>query len=274
MCNLMPEYEDLEHQKYEEKRPPDPQEANAKETIKEFFEKNKETVFYSRQVEVIHEKEYFHWITNRALRDLTDQGDIRFLQHKFSSGSTLNLYWHKSNRFYKRSASSVVKLVQEYTKFSQEGVIGLHCERMILHCFARCEFIYKGEGTNQFNGKVWTKTRHDLDFIFERDSVAYGIEVKNTLDYMDKDEFYTKIELCQYLDIRPVFAVRMIPKSWIRDLFEAGGYAMILKYQLYPLSHRELAKKMVQELNLPIDTPRSIEQGTMDKFLRWHQPNV
>lgn len=274
MYNRMFEYEDFEHEEYEDERPPDPQEVNAEKTIKEFFEKNRETVFYSRQVEVIHEEQYFHWITNRALRDLTAQGDIRLLKHEFSTGSTVNLYWHRTNRFYKRSAKSVVELVQEYTEFSHGKALGLHGERMVLHGFAYSQFIHKGENTRQFNGKLWKDSEHNLDFIFERDSVAYGIEVKNTLNYMDKEEFNIKIKLCKYLGIRPVFAVRMIPKSWIKDLIEAGGYAMILKYQFYPLTHDKLAKRMSQELKLPVDTPQAIQQGTMGKFFRWHQKNV
>ena len=33
-------------------------------------------MFFSRQLEVIHEQEYFHWITSRAIRDLEAEGLI------------------------------------------------------------------------------------------------------------------------------------------------------------------------------------------------------
>jgi hypothetical protein len=61
--------------------------------------------------------------------------------------------------------------------------------------------------------------------------VVYGVEVKNTLGYMDYEEFHTKMRLCDHLGIRPVFAVRMMPRTWIRELIDSGGYAMILKHQ-------------------------------------------
>src|SRR5260221_14385664 len=48
-------------------------------------------------------------------------------------------------------------------------------------------------------------------------------------------------QLCR---IRPVFVCRMLPKSWIFELLRAGGFALILKYQLYPSTHRELAKRV------------------------------
>jgi len=110
-----------------------------------------------------------------------------------------------------------------------------------------------------------------MDFIFERDGQAYGIEVKNTLGYMDREEFETKIRLCREIGVRPVFAARMLPKTWINDLINAGGFALILKYQLYPWAHRELAKTVRSELGLPVDAPRRLNEGTMKRFLKWHE---
>ena len=100
-----------------------------------------------------------------------------------------------------------------------------------------------------------------------------GIEVKNTLGYMEYEEFDTKIRLCGRLGIRPVFVVRMIPKTWIKELIDRGGYAMILKYQLYPWTHRDLAQRVARELGLPVDAPRALADGTMERFLRWHEKN-
>jgi hypothetical protein len=98
-----------------------------------------------------------------------------------------------------------------------------------------------------------------------------GSRVKNTLRYIEYEEFRTKIELCRTLGITPVFAVRMLPKSWIHELNNAGGFALILKYQLYPWAHRDLARRVRAELGLPVDAPRALEEGTMMRFLRWHE---
>jgi len=87
----------------------------------------------------------------------------------------------------------------------------------------------KGRDKNDYGGKSWTETEHNVDFIFERDGQAYGIEVKNTLGYMDRIEFETKIQLCRRIGVRPVFAARMLPKTWIKDLIDVGGFALILK---------------------------------------------
>lgn len=128
----------------------------------------------------------------------------------------------------------------------------------------------RGRNTRRYMGREWTESEHDLDFIFERDGRAYGVEVKNTLRYMDR-EFKTKIRLCQSLGIAPLVAARMLPKSWIHELIELGGFALILKYQLYPWAHRDLARRVRMELGLPVDAPRALEDGTMARFLRWHR---
>lgn len=44
---------------------------------------------------------------------------------------------------------------------------------------------------------------------------------------------------------------------------------MIMKYQFYPWTHQALASEIREKLGLPIDTPKKIEQGTMQRFENW-----
>lgn len=242
--------------------------------MRDFFDSHREHVFFSRQVEVQHEDDYFHWITNRALRELRDSGVIMGETRPLSTGSSINLLWHRGYRFYRRSASRLVALVEEYADPNIGGVVGLHGEFMVLEGFARSEFVMRGRSTREFAGKTWTETDHNLDFIFEKDGQAYGIEVKNTLGYMEYEEFQTKLRLCQFLGIRPVFVARMLPRTWMNELIIAGGFGLILKYQLYPWSHKELARRVAGELGLPVDAPRALNEGTMHRFMAWHRKNL
>ncbi len=70
----MAEYDDFDIEDVYE-RPPDPQQTSARESLGAFFEEHREQVFFSRQIEVQNEDRYFHWVTNRALRELVDMGD-------------------------------------------------------------------------------------------------------------------------------------------------------------------------------------------------------
>ena len=261
-------YDDVDWQ------PLDPSEHDAREFLRKFFESHNDEVFFSRQIEVQNEARYFHWITNRAIRDLVDEGILQSESRNLRSGGSIKLIWNKSYRFYRRSAARLVRVVEEYSDPNIGAALGLQGEFIVLEAFARNQFVMKGRHVREYSGAIWSQSEHDLDFVFERDSIAYGVEVKNTLGYMDYGEFKTKVSVATHLGLRPVLAVRMIPKSWIHELNEIGGYALIMKYQLYPWSHKDLARKVAKELGLPVDAPRALEDGTMAKFLRWHGKQV
>jgi hypothetical protein len=140
---------------------------------------------------------------------------------------------------------------------------------MVLGAFARRRFLLDSESTNSYNGVTWGESNHDLDFVFERDGRAYGIEVKNTLGYLDFDEFLTKIRICHHIGVRPVFAVRALPRTWAGALIQSGGFAMIMRYQFYPWNQRDIAKEISEKLGLPVDAPRRIADGTMQRFENW-----
>lgn len=182
--------------------------------------------------------------------------------------------WDRRNRYYRREAARVVKLVEEYANPNVGAAIGLHGEAMVLEGFARRQFVLLGRNTRTFEGTIWNRTAHDLDFIFRRDGVDYGVEVKNTLGYMDHPEMEIKIELCRELGLRPVFVARMLPKTWVNEINTADGFALILKYQLYPWAHGDLARRVREELGLPVDSPRALAEGTIDRFIRWHRRHV
>lgn len=107
--------------------------------------------------------------------------------------------------------------------------------------FGRFGFLQRGRNAAEYQGKRWTETARNLDFLFERDGQVYGIEVKNTLPCIHDAESSTKLRLCAEIGVVPVFVVRMMPKIWIQDVASRGGFTLVSKYHLYPLSHRALA---------------------------------
>jgi hypothetical protein len=263
------EFEDYERSEIE--RAPDPQEMRAVEVFRKFFEQHREEVFTSRQLEVQHEREFFHWVSNRAIRDLIGEGLLRTETRALAFGGSVKLIWHRKYRYPKRDAGRVVGLVDEYSAPNIGGALGLHGELMVLEGFAREGFVMRGRETRAYGGMDWTESDHDLDFIFARDDVAYGVEVKNTLAYMDHQEMLAKIAMCAHLGLRPVIVARMLPKSWVEELRQEGGFGLILKFQLYPLAHRDLARRVREELGLPVDAPRALTSGTMARFVAWHE---
>ncbi len=260
---------------YEEpERPPDPRQREAKEELRELFEAEREAVFYGRQLEVGLEGTYFHWITNRALRELVAEDAVKSEERELATGGKIKLYWHPSNRYNRRAAKSVTQLVEEFANPEVGHALGIQGEALTLRGFAREQFVLLGEEVSSYEGREWLETEHDLDFVFGRDDSVYGVEVKNTLGYMDYEELQAKLDMCDALGLTPVFVVRMVPKSWIYEVRTRGGFVLILKYQLYPWAHRGLARRVRETLGLPTDSPRALEDGTMQRFVRWHEQNV
>src|SRR5438128_636640 len=131
----------------EDNRPPDPKEYQARAKVEKFINENREKVFFSRQIEVLHEAEFFHWVTNRAIRDLEASGLIESETRSLKGGSTIKLLWHKSYRYYRRSAADLVRLVEEYAHPNIGGALGSHGELMVLEGFAKSRFVMMGRNT-------------------------------------------------------------------------------------------------------------------------------
>ena len=101
-------------------------------------------MYFSRQLEVQNEGRYFHWITNRAIRDLEAEGVILSERRNLISGGTIKVLWHRSHRYYKREAARLVDLVTEYSAPNIGAALGLQGEALILEGFASIEFVMKG----------------------------------------------------------------------------------------------------------------------------------
>jgi hypothetical protein len=184
---------------------------------------------------------------NRALRRLVQEGRLHIETRALSTGSEIKFLWHRNYRFYKRAADEVFKLVDWYATAATDGALGMQGEHLMLAAFARQRFLLLGEEANGYGDKVWTTTGHDLDFIFERDGTGYGIEVKNTLGYLDIGEFLTKIKLARHIGLDPTVvspaAISIREIEWPRKFFNP----IAINLRLGPRKPTSIAKKHLQD---------------------------
>ncbi len=111
-------------------------------------------------------------------------------------------------------------------------------------------FMPRAEDVQEWEGRRWEKTGHDLDRVIERDGVSYGVEIKNALDYIERDELVTKLAMCAELRLRPLFIMRFAPKNYIEMVRQAGGFTLLFEYQMYPPGYEDLARRLRDELGL------------------------
>lgn len=248
----------------------DPKIREAKEVLlKECFTGARDEVYYGQQLEVLYEERFFHWITARALNQLGKEGKIRSIPTKLGH-LTIKFYSALSNRYWIRRANSIGKLVAAYSTPDFVRGLGLQGELMFDAALPLAGFLPKAKHVNEYADKKWTKTKQNLDRIYDRDGIAYGAEIKNTLPYIPLAELLSKIEMCEFLGLKPLFIFRFAPKNYIETVRRRGGFTLIYKNQLYPLGHLDLAKTVRNELGLPVDSPAAIAEGTVQRFLNWH----
>jgi len=246
----------------------------AKEDLRNLFAEEPESVFYQRQLQVIFEKKYFHWITSHSLSELAQEGGLSVevlpLPGTRTSTGTITIYRANAYRYWKRQADEIVRLVSQFSRPSFTLALGAQGETMFDAALPTVGFMPSGRNVRSYGGVEWTKTGHDLDRVFERDGIAYGAEIKNTLGYIEKEELEVKVAMCHCLGLRPLFIVRMAPKSYVNFVEQEGGFTLIFKYQLYPFGAKAFADEVRSKLRLPTDSPARIEDGTVKRLLDWH----
>jgi hypothetical protein len=155
--------------------PRDPQLDPAMQVVQEWFDDHPDEIFYGRQLEVILEKRYFHWITHKALRELTkEDGTLRSDLRTTPKGNVIRLYWSKRLRYSRRAAQRLAEQVDEHTDHDLSRAIGHHAENLFGFAAARAGFTIVDQNTRSYDGRTWPSTEHELDWIFERDDVRLG----------------------------------------------------------------------------------------------------
>lgn len=250
---------------------PDSYFLEAQKQIREIYERDKQSVYYVRQMQIKFEKEYFHWITNNALLQLEKFGYLKDIRITREKGTSTRYFIHKSNRYPMRRIRTMEKLIEEYSDDTITRSCGHRAEDLFCTGLALKGFLPKAKKVSSYGGVKWEKSGHDLDFVFEKDGVVYGCEIKNTLGYIRKEELEIKLEMCEHLRVKPLFIMRWSPKTYNKMIIDKGGFALIFGSQIYELSQAKLVERLKAELGLPVDCPKAIPDGILERFLKWHE---
>ncbi len=243
----------------------------ARAAAQELLNRNRERVYYLRQIQVLLEKRFFHWIVGRAVGELVAEGRVGRDEVALKLAGTAKFVFHREHRYRKREIKAAVDLINKYSDPEVARACGDQAELLFLAAFAEKQFRCLGRNTRELGGRKWTRSEHTLDFIVERDAVVYGVEVKNSWDYIDKRELEVKLEICGALGLRPLFIMRQAAKSYIDEIVKQGGYAMIFEAHIFAYGASGLVQEIRQVFGLPCDSPRRIPEGILRRFVRWHE---
>jgi hypothetical protein len=98
---------------------------------------------------------------------------------------------------------------------------------------------------------------------------------------IEAEEIDIKIEICMFLEIIPVFAVRWI-KPYINCINKQGGFSWVFKTQMYPLGQDRFVKELFDrlsvtnrtdarghELQFPVTVRTELPSISVQKFQAW-----
>lgn len=267
-----------EHYDYFEEEEPEPTRDlkidEAKIVIAEIFNQEPERVFYSVQIETRLERDFFHWITNKGLKELTEEGVIARETRVVPVNQSVNFYRNRRYRYPNRESNQLVKSLSDIYDPDFTHAVGRHCEMLLDSAFARAGFQPMDTDVNEWNGIKWTESNHNLDRIIVKNGIPYGVEVKNTQNYINRNELRLKIRLCRHLGIRPLFVMRFAPKSYIEEVRKAGGFTLLFEDQIYPFGFTKLMKEVRDNLGLKVQCPRDFKAGDIQRFSNWHDKKL
>ena len=254
----------------EEERPRDVAIDAASTRVRALFAESPRRLFYSTQIETTLERDFFHWITGKALLELATAGEITRVQEVIQ-GNSLNFYAHPSHRYFRRQLTAMTRILDRVYNPEFAHAVGLHGELMFDAALGRYGFRAEARNANTWQGRTWTKSNHNLDRIVTRDQVAYGVEIKNTQGYISREELRTKLDLAHDLRLIPLFIMRFAPKSYVHQINQQGGFALLFEHQIYPLGHVTLLADVQATLGLKVASPRDVRDGDMQRLLKWHE---
>ena len=249
----------------------------ARDELVKFFNENDKKVYYLKQLEVFFEKKpfkFFHWITAKAVNELIEEGDLGGEEVPLGKNTRVKFVFNKKFRDHKMPIRRSMEIIREYANPNVAIACGRQAEVLFFNALTSRGFLSKGQDVNEYGGRKWAETNHDLDFIIEKDGIAYGCEVKNRWDYIEGAQLEIKLAICSHLGIRPLFIMRHSPENYNWEIIQNGGYAMIFETQIYPFGQNSLVERIKEVLALPVDCPRAIPGGIIDRFIRWHERNI
>lgn len=255
----------------EEGRPRDKVIDEAKETVLEIFNAFPKRIFYSVQIETKLETQYFHWIVGKALLELANEEKISVKQREVPPNQRVNFYRHPTYRYPATESKNLARLLEQIYEPEFTHAVGRHCEMLLDSAFARAGFIPKERDAKSWKGEIWTHTNHNLDRIVVKDDIGYGVEIKNTQNYITREELRIKIRLCKHLGLKPLFVMRYAPKSYMHEIIKAGGFGLLFEEQIYPFGFLNLMRQVRKELELKVQCPRDFKEGDMQRLANWHE---
>jgi hypothetical protein len=137
----------------EEERPRDRMVDVAKDALlTRYFPSDGQKVYYGRQLEVWLEREFFHWITKKALNELVAEGKIGF-SPEATGRFIAHFYWPLRHRYQRRQIAETVGIIKRFSQPNFTSAVGSYGEILADAGFARIGFRVLASNIREVDGR-------------------------------------------------------------------------------------------------------------------------
>lgn len=226
-------------------------------SVLSLFYRSRKTPFHYRQIQVLLEAEFYHITITQAIYSLIDDGILDTLPFPAGANNVTFVFPSQlSTTPYKDTLLSHIrakaKIISLYDNPEVSKILGDHFESLVKYELRANGLNLVGTNTNQYKSRQWSGSRANLDVIAEhQDGRAFGIQAKNELKPIQRNELLLQLSICNYLGLIPIFIVRYMPWSFLPDITAQNGFLLTLGTQLYPLGFNRLCQQIRAKLSLP-----------------------
>jgi hypothetical protein len=235
---------------------------------------SKDSVFYKKQIQVIFEDQYPHDVTGKAVNELLEEKFLKEESRAFGKNMHTIFVWRRNIRYVATMIKEKIKIIAKFSDDEVNHGVGKYAEILFSHMFENNRFTIVDRNTNSFKGNTWRKSDKELDFIIEREGINYGVEVKNTFDYMPQDEFDEKIEMCRFLGLLPAFPLRCPSEQQYALMKTVDGLALKFKTRVFPPGNQKLVTDIWNHFRLPVYIWEKIPPPIEAVFLNYHHHHL
>lgn len=247
-------YYNEEPSHYLEKQEPYIQQAE--KAIRDFFSRRK-MPFHHSQLKVLFETQFFHITTFQAIHRLLNDATLDTKQFKAGANNvdfvfpSYLLKSTKTKHTLFAHMESKAKTISLYDKPDISKDLADHFEALVKSELRANNLVIVDTHSNEYKGRKWEYSKANLDFIAEHtDGRAFGVQAKNELKGIEKNELEEQLAICSYLDLQPIFIVRYMPFSFVPLIRQNQGFLIVIGNQLWPLGYRELCQNIKTKMSI------------------------
>ena len=243
------------------------------------FNRPNKTPLHQSAIQRKLEETYNFWNVSDGLKKLVMEGVLKIEKQETRNAGTV-IFYYPSKLIKKLEGKDeiqnkirrIARHIDRYSRPKNTEMLGRYLHVLVrkelkIHGF---KIISEEIKAKSYQKREWNESKHRMDIIAEHieKKKGIGVEIKNTLDPIDKEELEKKIKICKEIGVIPIFACRWL-EPYKKEIIDSGGFPWQFKEQLYPIGQEQFVEEMEKKFGFPIGVRDEIPNQAVKEFEEW-----